>query len=433
MSPQASAHPLDAELLDYVEGTCDAESARSIASHLAQCLLCRIKRQRLTAAPPMELTDVRSIVAPDFVALDVEPGKGDLRPGQLWLTSADDATMVLVRSIRTDGDGVVVVPVTLDVEAADQRVLVLDESASPLAVPMAIYEDLVVSLPIGALAERIIPNSDVDLMALADDDEGVSRGAPIRSATDPRLELRQYLVDRLTALDPYEVERDDGDVASDERPPRVAVLRDELLLRRGPTCDVQDLRNLPPGTTTPPGWTAIARVSDFTVRLIVIETPQGLQAAGDFTAAQALVTRLAASAMAVCTPESDIADVYDAPALFRAFQLPEGSRSSEPIISRLWLPDAVAKYLDQKRVVVSAIGLSSHHAPRVDAADVLSSEVVSAIDATVRRGPRLSPEKRDGYLQLAGWRTHVADVLKRALAPDFDPQWIADAITGADK
>lgn len=432
MSRPASAHPLDTELLDYVEGTCDAESAKSIASHLAQCLLCRIKRQRLSGAPPMDLTDVRSVVAPDFAAIDVEPRNGDPRPGELWLTSADDAAMVLVRSIRADGDGVVVVPVTLEIEVADQRVLTLDEAASPLAVPMAIYEDLVVSLPIGALAERVIPRSDVDLMVLADDDEGVSRGAPIRSATDPRLEVRQYLVDRLTALDPYEVEGHDGEDAPGETPGRIELLRDELLVRRGPNCDVQDLRSLPPGITAPPEWTAIAGVSDFTVRLIVIETPQRLQSAPDFTAAQALVTRLGASAMAVCTPGSDTADVYDAPALFRAFQLPEGSRSSEPIISGLWLPDAVAKYLDQKRVVVSAIGLSSHHAPRVDAADVLRSEVISAIDATVARASRLAPEKRDGYQQLSAWRTHVADVLKRALEPDFDPQWIVEAITGDD-
>ena len=55
MSRPASAHPLDMELFDYVEGACDAETADRIAAHLAQCLLCRIKRQRLAEAPPMEL------------------------------------------------------------------------------------------------------------------------------------------------------------------------------------------------------------------------------------------------------------------------------------------------------------------------------------------------------------------------------------------
>ena len=425
MSRQASDHPLDMELLDYVEGACDAESADRISAHLAQCLLCRIKRQRLTGAPPMQVTDVRNVVAPDFVAVDFASGEGRPQRGELWLTNADDATIVLVTSIRSDGDGVVVVPVTLDVEAADERVVTLNQSASPLAVPLAIYEDLPVSLPTAALADRIVLPAGVDLLSLSDESEGASRGEPIRSAADPRLEVRQYLVDRLTALDPYDVEHDS--------PPRVALLRDELVLRRGPNCDVQELLDLPAGPTTPSGWAGIARVTDFTVRVIVIETPDGLQEPPDFTAAQILVARMAASALAVCTPQSETADVYDAPGLFRAFQLPEGTRSSDPIVSGLWLPDAVAKYLDQKRVVLSTIGLSPHHAPRIDAALVLTHEVVSAIDATVNRASRLGAEKKDGYLQLPAWRSEVAEVLKRALESDFDAQWISDAITGDNK
>ena len=430
MSRPASAHPLDTELLDYVEGTSDAESAEQITLHLAECLLCRIKRQRLTGAPSMETTDVRSVVTPEFATIDVVPEERMAQPGELWLTNADDATIVLIRSIRNDGDGVIVVPVTLDVEAADHRTMTLDESASPLAVPLVIFDDLAVSLPFTALAERIVSRSNVDLIALTDGDAGVSRGAPIRSAADPRLEARQYLVDRLTALDPYDVDEHEEADGPDDNPSRVSLLREELLLRRGPNCDVQELRSLQPGTATPAGWTSIAAVSDFTVRLIVIETPHGLHEESDFTAAQALVTRLAASAIAVCTPYSDTADVFEAPALFRAFQLPEGTRSSEPIISAVWLPDAVAKYLEQKRVVLSTIGLSPHHAPRVDAAVILTNETIRAIDATVKRAARLGAEKRDGYLQLPSWHTEVADVLKRALEAGFDPQWIADAITG---
>jgi hypothetical protein len=300
-------------------------------------------------------------------------------------------------------------------------------------VPLAIYEDLPVSLPTAALAERIVLRAGVDLLSLSDDSDDVSRGEPIRSAADPRLEVRQYLVDRLTALDAYDVEQHDTEGVADDSSPRVALLRDELLLRRGPNCDVQELSTLPAGPTTPSGWAGIARVTDFTVRVIVIETPEGLREPPDFTAAQVLVARMAASALAVCTPQSETADVYDAPGLFRAFQLPEGTRSSDPIVSGLWLPDAVAKYLDQKRVVLSTIGLSPHHAPRIDAALVLTHEVVSAIDATVNRASRLGAEKKDGYQHLPAWRSEVAEVLKRALESNFDAQWISDAITGDSK
>jgi hypothetical protein len=433
MSRHASAHPLDTELLDDVEGACDAESVARISAHLAQCLLCRIKRQRLGGAPPMELTDVRNVVVPDFAEIECAPGEGQPAAGELWLTNADDATIVLVTSVRAGGEGVVVVPVTLDVEAADQRVLTLDHSISPLAVPLAIYEDLPTSLPRTALAERILFRTGADLLSLSDDQDGVSRGAPIRSAADPRLEVRQYLVDRLTALDPYDPGQHTSQDSAGATPPRIALLRDELLLRRGPLCDVQGLPTLPAARTTPASWAGIALITDFTVRVIVIETPEGLQAPRDFTAAQGLVTRMAASALAVCTPESESADVYDAPALFRAFELPEGTRSSAPVVSGVWLPDALAKYLDQKRVVLSAIGLAPHRAPRVEAEVVLTHEVLSAIEATVTRAPRLGAEKKDGYLQLSAWRSEVTEVLKRALESDFDAQWISDAITGDNR
>lgn len=433
MSRPASAHPLDADLLDYVEGACDATTADSITSHLAECLLCRIKQRRLVGTPPMEFVDARRLTAPDFGLIDVAPAAGEgPQRGELWLTTSDESTMVLVRSVRADDAGVVVVPVTLDVEVADQGVLILDEIASPLVVPVAIYEDLTVSLPTHALAERVVPRrADVDLWALSDDDEGVSRGSPIESPADPRLEIRQYLVDQLTALDPHEPLADEPDKPDDLS--RVTLLRDELLFRRGPNCDVQELRTLPAGAHTPPAWAGIARVIDFTVRVIVIETPLGLLDRSDFSAAQALVIRLDASALAVCTPDSDAADVYEAPALFRAFQLPEGTRSSEPLISGVALPDAVAKYLDQKRVVVSAVTSSSQHAPRVDAASVLARAVIDAVDATAKRATRLGQEKSDGYERLPAWQEELAEVLKRALEPDFDPQWVTNAIEDEDR
>lgn len=430
MSRPASAHPLDADLLDYVEGVCDATTADSIASHLAACLLCRIKQRRLVGMPPMEFADVRDLIAPEFGVIDVVSAGGEgPRRGELWLTTSDEPTMVLVRSVRADDAGVVVVPVTLDVEVADQGVVVLDETRSPLMVPIAIYEDLTVSLPTESLIDRVVPRhvEHRDLWALSDDDEGVSHGSPIESPADPRLEIRQYLVDRLTALDPHEPPLDD-EPDKPRDPPLVAQLRDELLFRRGPNSDVQTLSTLPAGAQTPPTWAGIAVVVDFTVRVVVIETPLGLRDASDFSAAQALVVRLDASALAVCTPSSDAADIYEAPALFRAFLLPEGIRSSEPLISGVSLPDAVAKYLDQKRVVISAITSSSQRAPRVDAASVLARAVADAVDATASRASRLGPEKSDGYQRLPEWQEELGDVLKRALEPDFDPQWLVDAI-----
>jgi hypothetical protein len=432
MSRQASAHPLDTEFLDYVEGSCDPAKTEIIRAHLAECLLCRIKRQRLTGMPPMDFVDVRQVAIPKFGRIEVEQGSGvEPRRGELWLTASDEATMVLIRSVRADDAGVVVVPVTLDIEVADRGALILDDTASPLAVPIAIYEDLIVSLPTAALTERIVPAlPGIDLLALREGDRGVSRGSALEGVADPRLEVRQYLVDRLAALDPYESEPDDDERGGFDRASRVAALRDELFFRRGPGCTVEELTTLPVRPDKHADWIGIAHVRDLTVRVIAIETPAGLTDADDFSSAQALITRLDGSALAVCTPMTDSTDLYDAPTLFRAFELPEGSRASAPLIAGLSLADAVAKYLDQKRMLLSAISTSPHHAPRVSANEVLASEAVKAVEAAVKRASRMGPEKREGYLRLHAFSGELARALAHALEPDFDPQSVTDIVEG---
>lgn len=425
MSSPASAHPLDADLLDYVEGFCKPTTANAIAAHIAECLLCRIKRQRLTGTPPMDLVDVGATTFPPFGRIEVEREPGvKPRRGELWLTAADDAAMVLVTNVRAGGGGVVVMPVTLDIEVADHGSLVLEGAASPLSVPIVVYEDLRVSMPAVALVERVVPaRYHIDLLALRDGDQGLSRGSAIEGPDDPRLEVRQFLLDRLAALDPYEPEPETDGQDRLDRESRLAVLRAELLFRRGPDCDIQQLSKLPlqPGEAI--DWIGIAQVTDFTVRVIVIETPAGLRDAADFSAAQAVITRLNGSALVVCTRMTGMADVYDAPTLFRAFELPDGTRTSAPLIYGLEMADAVAKYLDQKRVSPS-VSSASQQAPRVDASVVLTNELAHAIDAAARRAPRLGPEKGEGYRALKDWREQLVTVLVTALEPDFDPDLV---------
>ena len=323
-----ASHPLDTDLLDFVDGALDDAASRAIETHLASCLLCRIKRQRLTGVAPIEFTDIRNVRFPEFGSIVIENAPGtEVRRGELWLTASDEATMVLVRSIR-DGDyGVVVVPVTLDVEVADSGALILDTSASPLAVPIVIYDRLAVSLPSSALSGRVMPiRSEVDLLSLVAGDPGITRGSSLEGSADPRLEVRQYLSDRLVALDSYET--DDG--GDDQRPididDRLSVLRDEIILRRGPSCEVEELGPLPSLPQTPEAWSGFARIKDFNIRILVIDTPGGLNDEQDYVCAQALLTRLDGSALTVCNLRADSTDLFDAPTLFHAFELPDGAR-----------------------------------------------------------------------------------------------------------
>ncbi len=430
-----ASHPLDTDLLDFVEGTLDDAASDVVETHLANCLLCRIKRQRLTGVAPIALADVRDLTIPGFGSIEVEEAPGiAARRGELWLTASDEATMVLVRTVRDNDYGVVVVPVTLDVEVADSGALVLDTSASPLAVPIAIYDRLPVSLPSSALSGRVMPlRSGVDLLSLVAGEPGVSRGSPLEGSADPRLEVRQYLSDRLVALDSYET--DDG---SDGLPPndsdsRLAALRDGIVLRRGPSCEAEKLGSLPGLPETPGAWRGFACIKEFTLRIIVIDTPGGFNDERDYRCAQVLLTRLDGSALVVCNLHSDSADLFDAPTLFHAFELPDGVRATEPLISGFSLVDTVAKFLELKRVMMSAIGTSAQHAARVDVQEILAEQVAGAVEATVGRASRLGAEKQAGYLALEGLGKGLTEVLKTALEADFDPQSIVKILEGEDR
>jgi len=429
-----ASHPLDTDLLDFVEDALDDAANRDVETHLAICLLCRIKRQRLTGVAPIELTDVRNVRVPEFGAIEIEDAPGTAaRPGELWLTASDEATMVLVRTVRDNDYGVVVVPVTLDVEVADGGALILDTSASPLAVPVAIYDRLAVSLPSSALSGRVMPpRSDVDLLSLVAGKPVVSRGSPLEGPADPRLEVRQYLSDRLVALDSYETDDDSDGPPPNDPDGRLAALRNGIVLRRGPSCEAEELGSLPSLPDTPPAWRGFACLKEFTLRIIVIDTPGGLNDERDYVCAQALLTRLDGSALVVCNWHSDSADLFDAPTLFRAFELPDGVRTSEPLISGLSLIDTIAKFLEQKRVMISVIGTSGPHAARVDVQQILAEQVAGAIDANIGRASRLGQEKRAGYMALAGLSGGLTEVLKTALEIDFDPQSIVALVEGED-
>ena len=212
MPNQRVAHTLDIDLVAFVDGILNAAEARLVEEHLSGCLSCRIKRQRMADTLPIAIMHVGDIGVPDFKSIDTEDiDPSDAAAGDLWLTAADDSVMVLVTKVRANGWGVVVVPVVLDVEVADAGTLVLDDTASPVDVPIAIYSDMANSLPISALSGRVIPTRPgVDLLRITDTDPGVHRGSPLEGPADPRHEVRQYIADQLVTIDPPAAEPAEG-------------------------------------------------------------------------------------------------------------------------------------------------------------------------------------------------------------------------------
>lgn len=206
----SSGHPLDTDLMDLVDGNLSPDAVRSVEAHLATCVLCRIKRQRLTNEAPISFVDLHDVEIPTFGRIEtVDASPATALPGELWLTHGDEATMLLVRKVLGPPLGLVVVPVTFDTEVADNGTVVLDSDTSPLGVPLAIYDGMLSGLPLNALLCRVVTVREVDLLTLTVGERGVLRGSPLEGPGDPRHEVRQYIADRLTALSP--TEEDDAD------------------------------------------------------------------------------------------------------------------------------------------------------------------------------------------------------------------------------
>ena len=396
-------HPLDVDLADLVDGALDAAAAERLEAHLADCLLCRLKRRRLLGAPP-PAGGGPPLPSPHFDLPAVEEG-GEPAVGDVWLAGTDDRLLVQVLGLA--GDRVRVAPVTLDVGAADDEALVTGH--------VAVYRALATELPRRALSGRVV----LDVRGEP------APGPPIAGADDPRLELRQHLADALAALgDPPE-----APPAGPVRPEHVrSALIADLRAMRGQACTVRAMEGwddlvLAEGR----GWAPLATVDELGVVLVILDTPHGLADEADFDAARSVLTRLNASALVVTTTGlSDVADVFDAAALHAGIDLPAGDHTPpRPLISGLAAFDAITKFLDQHSGARAMSPPTRGPVAGGDVADVLRQAAATATADAARQGARFKiMPKRRGYESLAG----ADDAVVAALAKAFEGGSVVEAL-----
>jgi hypothetical protein len=430
MSDRASdRHPLDTDLLDLVEGALDAAAAQFVEEHLAGCVLCRIKRQRLAAAPPIDFTDLRDVQVPSFGAIEtVDAPLEDVRAGDLWLTAGDESTMILIRKVLDPDLGLVVVPVTFDVEVADSGTLVLEASASPLAVPIAIYDGMLSSLPTRALQSRVEPVRAVDLLHLVVGNPGVTRGSELVGSGDVRHEVRQYIADRLTQLAPVDDDAENtGNPDGATDPPPASADVDYPTFRR----ELDDLRAegltvepCPELTGCPAEWIALGEIHRRYQTLAIIGTPAGLTSDSDFVAARSLVLRWHLSALVICPREGTTVDLYSPEALYDGFALPSGAPSRQPFVDTHGLRDSVLKFLGTRDPWNVPSRSETGRIERVNVTELLqelAQKAASELGVANVRG-----EKRQGWRAAAARGSRLAEVLQEALGGAFDPARIAE-------
>lgn len=413
----ASAHhPLDADLLDLVDGTLPLEAALAVDAHLARCVLCRIKRQRLMSEPPTDVVDLGASDVPRFRPVDsVDAPPVTAEPGELWLTGGDEAVMVLLRQFL-DPSLSLVVPVTFEVEAADSETVVLDADASPLGVPLAIHDGMLWHLPLDVLRSRVVPARAVDLLAVTVGQPGVSRGRPLEGPADPRHEVRQRIADRLLDLSPVDsgTASPDGTTEVDGFGPVRAQL--QHLQRSGST--VEPFAT-PAGC--PDGWRGLGRVIERHLSILVIGTPAGLTTEPDYVAARGVAVRWHASALVVCSPEGGTVDLYTPKGLYDAMQVPLGHRSPEPTVSGLDLIDSVAKFFDLHPLWHVPSASETRPVPSIDVSELLERNGRVAAADLAKRTVR-GAGKREAYKRASTQSDELAAILQRALAGTLAPE-----------
>src|SRR5260221_4293797 len=145
MKVRRMIHPTESALLSFARGQFTSAGAADVAAHLAGCLACSVWETRLRHARVGEADDsatARLTAAaqpiPDDLrtALAVPPGAGVPASGDIWRVGANEALLVWVRSLS--GGSATVVPVTLDVELADEYTLIVPAGESPLGRGLAL-------------------------------------------------------------------------------------------------------------------------------------------------------------------------------------------------------------------------------------------------------------------------------------------------------
>ncbi len=419
MTSFGSAHPLDVDLGDLADGTLDRARAAAIDAHLTGCALCRIKRVRLAGAPPpAQDAETQPVASTSFEVPAIEEGD-ELVAGEIRLVGGDQRLLVLV--LEVGPHTVLVTPVTFDVEAADDESVVVGGGRSPLPTAMVLHPALAAHVPREVVGGRLATlTGPAELPGLlAGHAPETSRGPAIAGPTDPRLELRQHLVDLLGSLD--------ATPAVDADRTRTALI-DDLRAFRGPACAVRTLDAWDGLMAADAAeWAPLATIDEVGVVLVVLDTPHGLVDDADFDTARAVLTRCNATALVVLARGlSELADVFDASALNFGIDMPSGAHTPpRPLISGLVPFDAIAKFLDQHSGARAMSPPTRGPVARVDVADVLRAAAVAAVADAVRQGGRFKIlPKRRGYESLAA----APDALGDALALAFTDASVVDGL-----
>ena len=214
---------LHGELLEYALGESDPASAAAAEAHLADCLLCRIRLNRIKIDDPRLEPPAFAVSAPpvseEALKLLAADPPACIESDQVWYARGEHSQLMVWVSHEPIGfDAVIAHPVTTNIDAVGPNALIVDlPKIGSVAVFSSIIGLVFKSKLVAHLGDLDIAS---DLQRIYNGDRSnLETGRPITDPNDERIEFGQFLADQLADLYPIFENLDEED---DDPVPAVA-------------------------------------------------------------------------------------------------------------------------------------------------------------------------------------------------------------------
>ena len=203
------------ELLEYALGESDPAATATAEAHLANCLLCRIRLNRIKIDDPRLEPPAFAVSAPplseEALKLLAANPPARIESDQVWYAQSEHAQLMVWVSHEPPGfDAVMAHPVTTNIDAVGPNALIVDlPKIGPVAVFSSIIGLVLKSKLVAHLGDLDIAS---DLQRIYNGDRSdLETGRPITNPNDERHEFDQFLIDQLADLYPIIENLDEED------------------------------------------------------------------------------------------------------------------------------------------------------------------------------------------------------------------------------
>ena len=206
---------LHGELLEYALGESDPAAAATAEAHLANCLLCRIRLNRIKIDDPRLEPPAFAVSAPplseEALKLLAANPPARIESDQVWYARSEHAQLMVWVSHEPPGfDAVIAHAVTANINAVDDSALIVHlPKIGSVAVFSSIIGLVLKSKLVAHLGDLDIAS---DLQRIYNGDRSdLETGRPITDPNDERHEFGQFLADQLADLYPIIESPDEED------------------------------------------------------------------------------------------------------------------------------------------------------------------------------------------------------------------------------